>query len=175
MPKTEIHVAHLWQNLKCTCSKDGSTTVQLRSYVYKRHMNFYDVLILRNKNQNYTSFLKLPHNQHEDVTFMLPWLLWDQRFKPWRSVGKNLNMGAYQIFESMWGSQFPLRSITFRCLICLSTSENPTACLKSCFASSEILIRLLHFHSHNHRYFMTLLTLVKWQAVLPKALGQIDG
>lgn len=32
-------------------------------------MNFYDVLILRNKNQNYTSFLKLPHNQREDVTF----------------------------------------------------------------------------------------------------------
>lgn len=69
MPKTEIHVAHLRQNLKCTCSKDGSTTVQLRSYVYKRHMNFYDVLILRNKNQNYTSFLKLPHNQRENVTF----------------------------------------------------------------------------------------------------------
>lgn len=69
MPKIEIHEAHLRQNLKCTCSGDGGTTVQLRSYVYKRHMNFYDVLILCNKNQNYTHFLKLPHKQHEDVTF----------------------------------------------------------------------------------------------------------
>lgn len=71
MPKIEIHVAHLWQNLKCICSGDGGTTVQLRSYVYKRHMNFYHVLILCNKNQNYIPLLKLPHNQHEDATFQV--------------------------------------------------------------------------------------------------------